>query len=62
MFARASFVKERRVQMCKHNPHPQPHPFVVSLLKKRWKVLLTIHICIITTSLQINQIPTKYIQ
>jgi hypothetical protein len=60
MFTRALFHNRKKGTNVQTNPHP--HPFVVSLLKKHWKVVFTIHICIITTSLQINQIPTKYIQ
>jgi hypothetical protein len=60
MFARALFRKRKKVQMWKHNPHP--HPSVMNLLKKHWKVLFIIHICIIIISLQIKQIPTKCIQ
>jgi hypothetical protein len=42
------------VQMCKNE-----HPFMVWLLKKHWRVLFNVHICIIIVSLQIDQIPTN---
>jgi hypothetical protein len=47
------------VQMCKNDPHP--HPFMVWLLNKHWRVLFIVHICIIIVSLKINQIPTNLI-
>ncbi len=59
MEKQTTWVNASRVQTCKHNPHP--HHFVVQLLRKHWKPLFIVHIYVITTSLQINQISSNFI-
>jgi hypothetical protein len=60
MFARAFFRKRKKGTNVQ--TQPTPTPFCSELIKKALEGLVPIHISIITIFLQINQIPTKFIQ